>query len=119
MKLNEKQLRHIIDKHVESILNEEWFGQSIWNTAKKVGQSNFLQNVGNMISPGYGNQINSFAKGDWKSANNGNYNFSDEDKQRIMQGSSFKEWCRKNNITNPSDKNLTDYYNEVMNIKKQ
>ena len=67
MKLNEEQLRYIIDEHVENVLNE-WFGSRLWNGAKNFAQSEFVQNVGNMISPGYGDRINSFANGDWKNA---------------------------------------------------
>ena len=67
MKLNEEQLRYIIDEHVENVLNE-WFGSQLWNGAKGLAQSEFVQNVGNMISPGYGDRINAFANGDWKNA---------------------------------------------------
>lgn len=94
MKLNEEQLRYIIDEHVENVLNE-WFGSRLWNGAKNFAQSEFVrnvaknfaqsskfvwngaknfarsefvQNVGNIISPGYGDRINSFAHGDWKNA---------------------------------------------------
>ena len=116
MKLNEEQLRYIIDEHVENVLNE-WFGSRLWNGAKNFAQSKFVQNVGNkgsrlwngaknfaqsefvqnvgnMISPGYGDRINSFANGDWKNAKRRPSN-DDLLKQ-------YQQYCQKKGI-DPND----------------
>lgn len=110
MKLNEEQLRYLIDEHVENVLNE-WFGSRLWNGAKNFAQSEFVQNVGNMISPGYGDRINAFANGDWKnSKKNSKRRPSNDDILKKYQQScqkkellkKYQEYCLKKGL-NPND----------------
>lgn len=110
MKLNEEQLRYIIDEHVENVLNE-WFGSQLWNGAKNFAQSEFVQNVGNMISPGYGDRINSFANGDWKNAKrNAKRRPSNDDLLKKYQQDcqkkdlfkKYQQYCQKKGI-DPND----------------
>lgn len=110
MKLNEEQLRYIIDEHVENVLNE-WFGSQLWNGAKNFAQSDFVRNVGNIIEPGYGDRINAFANGDWKnSKKNSKRRPSNDDLLKKYQQScqkkelikKYQEYCLKKGL-NPND----------------
>lgn len=104
MKLKEEQLRHIIDEHVEKTLNE-WFGSQLWNTAKNFGQSDFVRNVGNTISNGYGDRINSFAKGDWKGARK-----MPTKKETIEQ---YFKYCKKSGIEPKEESSLEKFLNDT------
>lgn len=103
MKLNEEQLRYIIDEHVENVLNE-WFGSRLWNGAKNFAQSKFVQNVGNMISPGYGDRINAFANGDWKNAKRRPNN------DELLK--KYQEYCQKKGIDPKDEASRKQFLND-------
>ena len=99
MMLSKHKLHSMIDEQVENTLNE-WFGQS-----------KTVQNIGNILSPGFGDKINHFANGDYNSVN-GAHKLTNDDYNKIRNGNGFKEYCQKHNF-NPqqaSNEQIAQYY---------
>lgn len=85
MILTNKQLQEIVDRHVKHALNEKLFGRSMFDGIKNFAKSDFVKNVGNIIGPGLGNQINDIANGKLKSFD-----------QSLNDTMPFDAWCYNN-----------------------